>query len=70
MFIEISDNYYNAFEIRNFYFSEQYQKIVVELKDGTIHYLEVPKAWINMPKKYLKQIAEGVSIVTGLVNRI
>lgn len=66
MFIEISDNYYNVFEVKNFHFSEQYQKIVVELKDGTIHYLEVPEAWIDMPKEYLKQIDKGIKITTGM----
>lgn len=70
MFIEIGDNYYNVFEVKCFYYSEQRKKIVVESKDGSTDFIDIPPAWADKPQDYLKRIANGIHMTTGLVNNI
>ena len=70
MFIEIGDNYYNVFEVKCFYYSEQYKKIVVESKDGSKDFIDIPPSWADIPQDYLKRIANGIHMTTGWVNNI
>lgn len=70
MFIEIGDNYYNAFEVKRFYYSKKHKKIVVESKNGFKDFVDVPSGWADKPQRYLKRIASGIHMTTGLVNNI
>lgn len=70
MFIEIGDNYYNVFEVKCFYYSEQRKKIVVESKDGSTDFIDIPPTWADKPQDYLKRIANGIHMTTGLVSNI